>query len=182
MKRLAPVIVAVVALLVIVLCAPSSSANADFLRIHIRADSNNEEDQSVKYVVKQAVVDFLAPYLANATSKQAAMSVVRSQLANIKHVCDKTLAQHNKNYLATVKLCQETFPDRCYNGVTLPSGVYDALIIELGSGSGNNWWCVVYPPLCFVGESNGTQKVQYKSKLLEIINKWKQSHDVGSSN
>ena len=67
----------------------------------------------------------------------------------------------------------EQFPDRSYNGVTLAAGVYDALIVELGSGSGNNWWCVVYPPLCFVGgESNGTNQIVYKSKLLEIIRNW----------
>ncbi len=176
MKRIAIIVVVVVSFLTILLCAPKASANTEFLRIHIRADSNNREDQNVKYIVKQAVVEYLTPYLANAQNKQAAMSVVRSQLANIKHVCDKTLQQQNKNYVSTVKLCQENFPDRSYNGVTLPSGVYDALIIELGSGSGNNWWCVVYPPLCFVGESNGTSNIVYKSKLMEIINQWKQSH------
>ena len=76
-------------------------------------------------------------------------------------------------YSAKVKLCKESFPDRSYNGVTLPQGVYDALIIELGSAQGNNWWCVVYPPLCFVGaENNGTNTIVFQSKLVEIVNQW----------
>jgi len=154
-------------------CLPQTSSNADFLRIHIRADSNNSDDQAVKYVVKQAVVDYLSPYLSSADSKEKAMSVVRSQLSNLKYICDKTLVSQGKTYKSTVKICEETFPDRSYGGFTLPAGVYDALIIELGSGSGNNWWCVVYPPLCFVGESDGSANIVYKSKLLEIIERWK---------
>lgn len=177
MKKTAIIIAAAVLILVVVIgCVPNSSANTEFLRIHIRADSNDADDQQVKYVVKQAVVDYLTPFLASATSKSAAMSVVSNQLSALKKVCDQTLKAQGKTYRATVKLCRENFPDRTYNGVTLSAGVYDALIIQLGSGSGNNWWCVVYPPLCFVGTDNGTKNIVYKSKLLEIIRQWQQSH------
>ena len=171
------VILAVVALavLVAVIAAVPSRANADFLRIHIRADSNDSADQNVKYEVKSAVVDYLTPYLTKATSKKKAMSIVRSHLRNIEAVCDRVLAANGFSYTSRAKLCEEQFPDRTYGDVTLAAGVYDALIIELGSGSGNNWWCVVYPPLCFVGgESNGTNQIVYKSKLQEIIDSWKQ--------
>lgn len=175
MKKIAIAIVALVVLVcVIVAGTAGGQANSEFLRIHIRADSNSDADQSVKYVVKAAVVDYLTPYLTGATTKQKAMEIVKEHLAGIKDVCDKTLAVNGKNYVSTVKLCQEEFPDRAYNGVTLEAGVYDALIVELGSGSGNNWWCVVYPPLCFVGgEGNGSGNITYKSKLLEIIERWK---------
>lgn len=167
------IVAIVITFLAIVFCVPTQT-NADFLRIHIRADSNDTDHQQVKYLVKNAVVDYLAPYLTNATTKQKAMQIVTQQLANLKNVCDKVLSDNGFSYQSTVKLCQETFPDRTYDGITLPQGVYDALIIELGSGQGNNWWCVVYPPLCFVGgESNGTNVITFKSKLLEIIQNWK---------
>ena len=170
------VVVIIVAFLAIVFCAPAQT-NEQFLRIHIRADSNNNDDQNVKYLVKNAVVEYLAPYLANATTKQKAMQIVSGQLKNLRDVCDKTLQNNGYTYTSNVKLCQESFPDRTYNGVTLPQGVYDALIIELGSAQGNNWWCVVYPPLCFVGtESNGTNTIVFKSKLLEIVNEWMQNN------
>ena len=119
-------------------------------------------------------MDFLTPYLSTARTKQQAMSVVKQHLSDIENVCDKVLVANGFSYKSHAKLCTEEFPDRSYGDVTLAAGVYDALIIELGSGSGNNWWCVVYPPLCFVGgESNGTNSIVYKSKLMEIINEWK---------
>lgn len=177
MKKIVFAAVALVAVLAIIIAVPSNSSNADFLRIHIRADSNDAADQNVKFQVKSAVVEYLTPYLANAQTKQQAMNIVKSHLTGIEQVCDKVLKDNGFTYTSHAKLCQEQFPDRTYDGVTLAAGVYDALIIELGSGSGNNWWCVVYPPLCFVGgESNGTNSIVYKSKLMEIINKWKASH------
>ena len=177
MKKIIIAAIALVVVLAAIFAIPSGSSNADFLRIHIRADSNDQADQNVKFQVKSAVVEFLTPYLANAQTKQQAMSVVKSQLSNIERVCDKVLRENGFSYTSHAKLCQEQFPDRNYGDVTLAAGVYDALIIELGSGSGNNWWCVVYPPLCFVGgESNGSNSIVYKSKLLEIINEWKLNH------
>lgn len=180
MKKIFLAVSALIILLGIVFLVPAkkSQTNADFLRIHIRADSNSQDDQNVKYVVKSAVVDYLTPYLAQATSKEKAMTIVKSHLNGIEQVCNKTLSQNGFNYTSKAKLAVEEFPDRSYNGVTLEAGVYDALIIELGSGSGNNWWCVVYPPLCFVGgESNGTNQIVYKSKLIEIIRQWQANHN-----
>lgn len=176
MKKIVLAVVALIVLVVVISAAPSKT-NADFLRIHIRADSNNQADQNVKYQVKNAVVDYLTPYLAYATTKSAAMTVVKAHLKEIENVCNNVLAQNGFGYKSHAKLTEEQFPDRAYGDVTLSAGVYDALIIELGSGNGNNWWCVVYPPLCFVGgESNGTSQIVYKSKLWEIIQQWKSSH------
>ena len=174
-KSIYIIIVFVVLLLILFGCMPTQS-KTDYLRIHIRADSNNTADQSVKYAVKQAIVDYLTPYLAQCNTKSQAMAVVKQQLKNIENVCDKVLSQAGFSYKATARLKQEDFPERAYNNVVLPSGVYDALIINLGSGQGNNWWCVVYPPLCFVeGTPTGDNAIVYRSKLLEIINNWKNS-------
>ena len=179
MKKIIIAVVVLAVLVAVIVAIPTkSNAQTDFLRIHIRANSNDTLDQNVKYQVKSAVVDYMTPYLANATDKKKAMEIVRSRLSDIERVCDAVLQQNGFSYTSRAKLTTEQFPDRAYDDVTLPAGVYDALIIELGSGTGNNWWCVVYPPLCFVGgESNGTNQIAYKSKLLEIINKWKAEHN-----
>lgn len=177
MKKIIFAFAALIVLAAVIALTPQKT-DTEFLRIHIRADSNAEQDQNVKYKVKEAVVEYLTPYLAEATSKDKAMQIVRSQLDGIKAVCDKTLAENGFDYVSRARLAQEDFPDRSYRGVTLPSGVYDALIVELGSGSGNNWWCVVYPPLCFAGgESNGTNSIVYKSKIMEIIRSWRQDNN-----
>ena len=138
----------------------------EYLRIHVRANSNDQVEQAVKYKVKDAVVEFLSPIIAECTTKQKAQTLLTQNESAIKSVADKVLKQNGFNYQARVSVKQEIFPTRVYNGVELKSGIYDALIIELGSGQGDNWWCVVYPPLCFTGE--GTSYV-YRSKILQII-------------
>lgn len=145
---------------------PKDAVRTEYLRIHIRADSNEEEAQSVKYLVKDAVVGFLTPFIAECDTKSEAENTISSLLSDVKAVADKVLIEQNFCYTATVKLNTENFPTRNYGNFTLNAGFYDALIIELGSGKGDNWWCVVYPPLCFTG--SGTNYA-YKSKILEII-------------
>ncbi len=141
-----------------------------FLRIHIRANSNDTIDQAVKYQVKDALVNYLTPILAEATTKTEAMQLVSQNLDNITEVARLTLEEHGYNYGAKAELRREEFPTRCYDDVVLESGEYDSLIVELGSGTGNNWWCVVYPPLCFVNANlDGSQGVVYRSKIVEII-------------
>lgn len=178
MKKL--IVVSIVLLLAVLVClsvARPTSTNADYLRIHIRADSNTQADQKVKYAVKQAVVNYLTPKLAYATDKTAAMHVVSAELSSLERVANRVLADNGFAYKCHARLDKEEFPCRTYGSLTLQSGVYDALILDLGSGNGNNWWCVVYPPLCFVGQSDGTDKITYRSLLVEIIEKFFAEHN-----
>ena len=148
----------------------SDEASATYLRVHIRANSNNEEDQNVKYKVKQAVVDYLTPKIAEGSTFGEVYEVLNNNLENIEKVSDNVLKENGFCYKSEAKLKEEYFPTRSYGEYTLNNGYYDALIIELGNGGGNNWWCVVYPPLCFIGaEGTGKQAIEYKSKFVEII-------------
>jgi stage II sporulation protein R len=145
----------------------------DYLRIHIRANSNDETDQDIKYKVKEEIVNVLSPILANTTTKQAVITAMQNNLSLIKSTADKVLAANGFAYRSSAQIARENFPERIYDGVTVNAGVYDALIINLGSGTGDNWWCVVYPPLCFVDNTlAGDKGVIYKSKIKEIIKKW----------
>ena len=146
-----------------------NDVHAEYLRIHIRADSNETEAQSVKYRVKDAVVAFLTPFIAECDTKSKAEKMLTEKLSEIEKVADKVLYEQGFDYTSHAKINTEEFPTRNYGDFTLESGYYDALIIELGSGKGDNWWCVVYPPLCFTG--SGTNYV-YKSKILEIIRRF----------
>lgn len=146
----------------------------EYLRLHVRANSNSEVDQTVKYAVKQAVVDYLAPLVADITDKVSAEKIITENLPKLNELCDKVLQEKGFAYKSTVSYRQEYFPTRVYDDTELSAGVYDALIINLGEGSGDNWWCVVYPPLCFT--AYGTDFV-YKSKIIEIINDFKNKGD-----
>lgn len=144
--------------------------NQAYLRVHIRANSNAESDQAVKYKVKTAVVDFLTPKIAAGTSFEKAYKILESNLSEIEKVADNVLKENGFSYKSKASLRDEYFPTRSYGSVTLENGYYDALILELGTAAGNNWWCVVYPPLCFIGsEGENTNNIRYKSKLVEII-------------
>ncbi len=140
----------------------------DYLRIHIRANSNSEYDQQIKYLVKDAVVEALKPIVQTIDSKDNLISVLKSNVQTLTAVVDNKLCELGQNYTSRVKICEEKFPTRSYEELTLGAGVYDAIIIELGSGDGDNWWCVAYPPLCFVTAEGDGENIEYKS----IFSKW----------
>lgn len=159
----------VVCLIVGVSISSSAEKHENYLRIHIRANSNLDEDQRVKYLVKDAVVDYLTPIISNCKTKEEFEKCLQENLVNIECISDEILAQNSFDYKTSASINNEYFPVRSYDELTLENGYYDALIINLGSGSGDNWWCVVYPPLCFL---NSNADYCYKSRILEIIKKY----------
>lgn len=146
-----------------------TGGNAAYLRIHIRANSNSAEDQTVKYKVRDKVVEFLTPIVAECETKEKAIKKINANLRGAEAVAVRVLRENGFDYGARAEIREEEFPTRVYDGATLEAGVYDALIMELGTGAGDNWWCVVYPPLCFGG---GNCSVVYKSKIAEIVKKF----------
>lgn len=146
-----------------------NETQTDYLRIHVRANSNSQIDQNIKYKVKDEVVKFITPYVSECYDKQTAMEIMKEILPEIEAVCDKTLKANGFNYTSKASIRNEQFPTRVYGELTLESGLYDALIVELGSGTGDNWWCVIYPPLCF---TSATTEVEYRSAIYDIINKF----------
>lgn len=163
-------IVGIIILSGISLIMPKNEVHKEYLRIHIRANSNDEIDQSVKMKVKNAVVLYLTPFIAECDTKTKAVNMLSVRLNGVEQVADSVLSSSGFDYKSNAKIKREEFPTRVYSGLELEKGFYDALIIELGDGKGDNWWCVVYPPLCFTGQEAG---YQYKSKILEIIHEFR---------
>ena len=141
----------------------------NYLRIHIRANDNTDSAQAVKYLVRDELVAYLVPLVAQYESKAQAVEGVEMHLVEICAQAENVLKRQGFSYGARASVREEYFPTRLYGEYMLEAGTYTALIIELGSGQGENWWCVVYPPLCF---TSGNGNVIYKSKILEIIKKW----------
>ena len=142
------------------------NACESFIRIHIRADSNAEEAQNMKYIVRDGIVAYLTPRVAEYETQAEAITGVTACLAELRAVAESLLVSRGYDYGARVRLAREVFPTRVYEDFVLPSGEYLALVVELGSGQGDNWWCVVYPPLCFTA---GNGNIVYRSKILQII-------------
>lgn len=147
--------------------------NTDYIRLHIRANSDRAQDQTLKYKVKDEVVKFLTPRLAECKNFDDVYNMIVSVQDELEKVCKQEVQKNGYDYGAKVSLKNEYFPTRHYNGYTLEEGVYTALIIELGQGEGDNWWCVIYPPLCFLdAQDYGGGYVKYKSKIYELIKQY----------
>ena len=158
-------ILIIIALIVFSAGKGEQKADTEYLRIHIRANSNDEKDQSVKYEIKDMVVAYFTPLVENVTTKAEAERIFESEKSNVNALIDGFLIKKGFDYKANTVIRNELFPTRVYEDVTLTSGYYDAVIIELGEAKGDNWWCVVYPPLCFTQE-----KVTYRSYIIDFIN------------
>ncbi len=170
-KELSAVLIALLCLAAMFLTS-CGSEREDYIRIHIRANSNEGYDQAVKLDVRDAVIKYIAPLAAAAKNKKEMMALLNENIEGIQAKADNVLIGNGFDYDAAVTLERENFPEKTYGDLTLEAGRYDALIIMLGSGEGDNWWCVAFPPLCFIpAEDNGTDQVVYKSKIAEWLDK-----------
>ena len=107
--------------------------------------------------------------MSNCHNKDDAVAVITAKSETLKYIIDRILIENGYDYTSEVSIKNEKFPTRVYEGITLNGGYYDSVIVELGEAKGDNWWCVVYPPLCFTT----TENVVYRSKILEIIREFK---------
>jgi len=159
--------VALLLLIMVGACMLPRGEDYDYLRLHIRANSNSAVDQKVKYEIKDDLVEYLTPYLCNVSSKEKAISYINSLKPSIERRCIEILRSKGFNYSVNVKIDNEYFPTRTYSNTTLESGYYDAVIVELGDAIGDNWWCVMYPPLCFMNKNENNTQINFKSKIVE---------------
>lgn len=171
MKKVVIIIGLILVVIVGALCLPTKQVDYDYLRLHIRANSNSEIDQKVKYEIKDKMVQFLTPHLCNVESKEKAIEIVNSYSNLLKSECFQVLKENGFNYSVNIKINNEYFPTRTYANTTLESGYYDAVIVELGEAKGDNWWCVMYPPLCFVNKNENNNQIKYKSIVCEWFQK-----------
>lgn len=120
----------------------------ELIRLHVVANSDSEKDQAVKLKVKDAIVDFLQPAMEEIKDKEEADRFIRENLPKIQQIANEVLKNLGEKVTASVSLTREEFDIRDYDTFSLPSGVYDALRIQIGEGEGKNWWCVAFPTLC----------------------------------
>lgn len=164
MKKLFGILSVIILILGIIIFYPRQDTK--YLRVHIKANSNLSCDQSIKYEVKDLVCDYLTPLFLDCQDIETAKNILNKNLSNIELIVNSFLKSKGFTYSATAKLNNEFFPTRVYDELILNDGYYDALIIYLGEGTGDNWWCVLYPPMCL---QKNTKNIEYKSRLLKII-------------
>lgn len=160
-------------------CYLNSSAKSDttiqegiaqkVLRFHVIANSDSEEDQRLKLNVKEALVNHLTPQLKDINDISKVKSIVAEQLDTISSIAENVIRGQGYHYSVTVSLEKCYFPLKIYDNYAFPPGYYEALRVRIGKAEGKNWWCVMFPPLCFVDETYSIVDENSKEKLLELL-------------
>ena len=139
------------------------------LRFHIRANSDSEEDQRVKLIVKEQVMEAAKEYVQNSSSKEDTKQILGKHLTDLVHVAEKTLAEEGYFYRVKAYFSKEEFPVKKYGDMTFPAGTYEALRMDLGDAEGKNWWCMLYPSLCFVDVTTGIVPEESKEEFQTLL-------------
>ena len=171
MKKLISIMIAIVSIFLLAGSGSNSTTQEQYLRIHIRANSNSRIDQNIKYTIKDDLVNYLTPLVSQCNSFDEVVDMIGDNINDMENLCDNILTDNGYSYTSKIMINEEYFPTRAYGEYVLESDFYDAIIVNLGEAKGDNWWCVVYPPLCFLNAKNvDKNNIVYKSKILELIN------------
>ena len=160
----------------------------EVFRFHILANSDEDYDQQLKLKVRDKVLLYTESLFEKARSKEEAENLISNNLQDICNTAQKEVTDNGYDYSVTAQITKMYFTTRTYESYTLPSGMYDALRITIGSGEGRNWWCVMYPSICISSEKSQdeaaretfndnqydivkNEKYEYKFKIVEIFEK-----------
>ena len=164
------------------------------VRLHVRANSDSEEDQALKLRVRDAVLEVTGELVADCTTQEEAVSVLEAHMADLELAARSVIAAEGRDDAVSVMLGRETYPTRTYESCCFPAGEYVSLQVLIGAAEGQNWWCVLFPPLCLSAATEGgedafvqvglskdqygiiteTGKTKYKVrfKILEVVQGW----------
>lgn len=141
------------------------------IRVRVIANSNEYNDQQVKYSVKDIVQKDMYNILKNAKTIESARNKINSNIDVLSHDINKYLNNINYNLDYNINYGYNYFPKKVYKGVEYKEGMYESLVVTLGSGEGENWWCVLFPPICMI-EAEESTNVEYTTMVKEVMNKY----------
>ena len=139
------------------------------IRFHVLANSDSDEDQNLKLKVRDAIIDYLQPKLLKSSSIEESEVIIKNEYNEIERISKDIILKNGYNYDVKVGIDYSEFPTKQYSNVVLPAGEYKALRVIIGEGKGKNWWCVMFPPLCFVDETKGIIDKETDAKLREVL-------------
>lgn len=147
--------------------AVSGELENSIFRLHVIANSDSNEDQNLKYIVRDKLIEYMNEISVSAQNKEAAIKIANEHLDDFYRIAKQTIEENGYDYDVTVEIGNFAFPTKTYGDISFPAGNYDALRVKIGSAQGQNWWCVMFPPLCFVNVSSGVVPEESKELLKE---------------
>lgn len=174
----------------------SQGLGENIFRLHILANSDSEEDQTLKLKVRDTILEYMKTLTNDMSDKQAVIELSKKHLQDFKEIAEDVIRENGYDYSVNLEIGNFYFPTKYYGNISLPAGNYDALKIEIGEADGQNWWCSLFPPLCFVSVSSGvvdeegeeylkenlsdeefeiisssSSEIEFKFKIVELMNK-----------
>ncbi|MEJ8552832.1 stage II sporulation protein R [Tepidibacter sp. Z1-5] len=141
------------------------------IRFHVIANSDSQNDQELKLKVRDKIIAFLSPKLEKSKSIEETKDIITNNIKNIQKIASDEIHENNKEYAVTASLDYSNFPTKKYSNIVLPAGEYKALKVVIGDGKGKNWWCVMFPPLCFIDINHGITNDKTEKNLRKVLTK-----------
>lgn len=139
------------------------------IRFHVRANSDEEEDQQLKEEVKSNLVEYISPVLEQCSSREEAQIALEEEMEELENIALTTIYDAGYDYPVSIYFSTEDFPVKEYGDILVPGGEYEALRVDIGEAAGQNWWCLIYPPLCFIDGSTVIVDEDGKEVLKEEV-------------
>ena len=152
-----------------------SNIYTSVLRLHVIANSDSDEDQALKLLVRDAILLDAQELLSNISSREKAEEIITQNLERLRQKAEKTVQENGYSYSVSIKLGKESYPTKNYESCAFPAGEYTSLQIMIGDAYGQNWWCVLYPPLCLSAatDKNAFAEVGITDGQYQIITETK---------
>ena len=151
--------------------AVSEDLSQAVFRLHVIANSDSQEDQELKLKVRDKLLEYMNIICADCSTKEEAIALAEDHKEDFQKIAEKTIKENGFDYPVKININNFYFPTKNYGDISLPAGFYDALRVEIGNASGQNWWCVMFPSLCFVDVSSGIVDDEAKENLEDNLDK-----------
>ncbi|WWU65323.1 stage II sporulation protein R [Clostridium baratii] len=153
------------------------SVKDELIRFHVIANSDSKEDQELKLKVRDEVIKHLEPLLKNSKSIEESRKIIKQNNKKVINIAKKVVKDNGYSYNVQTELSRENFPEKVYGKIVLPQGEYEAYRILIGDASGQNWWCVMFPPLCFVDVTKGSVAYNETERRMDEVSKNKKTEE-----
>lgn len=145
--------------------AVTNNISKNVFRLHVIANSDSKEDQDLKYKVRDELIKYMKSISSNISTKDEAINLANNNLDVFHAIASRVIKENGFDYPVKIEIGNFDFPTKTYGDISLPAGFYDALKVEIGEAKGRNWWCVMFPSLCFIDVSNGIVPEESKENL-----------------